>query len=103
MPPSPSRASRLGAVWFLFAAALMSVSCRSTVNQDACRAYVEHLNGLACRAADVDPAATCPENYDSDGATSCAEFFDCLTEQARCDGDVFINDVGACTSCVVRE
>jgi hypothetical protein len=79
-----------------------AAGCPSTVNQDACRQYVDHLNGLGC-TDDVDVEATCPQNLDSQGSTSCADFFACLTAQARCDGDIFINDVGACDSCAVED
>jgi hypothetical protein len=81
----------------------LAAACPSTVNQDACRAYVEHLNGLACRD-DVDADATCPAAYDADGAVNCADYFACLTSAARCDGDTFVNEAAtACASCEVPE
>lgn len=78
---------------------LFVAGCPSTVNQDACKTYVEHLNGLDCRGDDLDPADTCPTNYDDDGANNCQAYFECLTANASCDGDTFNNDVTACTAC----
>lgn len=73
--------------------------CPSTVNQDACAKYVEHLNGLDCRGDEVSVEDTCPANYDDEGAANCAAYFECLTSAASCDGDTFKNDVTSCTGC----
>ena len=100
-----SRAGFTGVLFSLCCALAPALvgGCSSTVNQDACRSYVAHLNDLDCREREVDAGETCPENLDSSGSTSCVDFYECLTEAATCDGDTFINDVGACTSCAIKE
>lgn len=82
----------------LVLATLALSACGSNENQMACQAYVEHVQGLPCFDGDIDLNSTCPDNYDGSGY-SCSEFFNCLTENATCDGDTFVNAGGQCRAC----
>jgi hypothetical protein len=94
--------ARLGGA-ALFAVVVLGSACGEP-NREACAAYTEHLNSLECRADDVSVDDACPEGaFDGGDAADCVEYFDCLTTAATCDGDTFVNDISACTSCSIPE
>lgn len=78
----------------------LALSACGPDNVAACKAYVEHFNGLECLAdgTDLDEATTCPESLNS--GANCTEYYNCLTEAAQCDADGnFTNDISGCTGC----
>ncbi len=98
MPRFPFRSCFVAA---LFVGAVSVTGCASDENKEACTAYVEHLQSLDCFEGDVSVASTCPENFDGSGF-SCSEFFTCLTNNASCDGDTFVNDAQQCQACTTN-
>lgn len=83
------------------AAALFAVFCLAACGPDnvaACRAYVEHHNGLECvdEAEQIDVAAYCPEELNEGG--DLRGYYACLADNARCDGDrLDLSGQGSCS------
>ena len=85
------------AVGALLCAAAMTAAGCGPNNAEPCKKYVEHLNSLPCRSADLSEKTQCPDTINA--GADCKDFYACLTEKATCDGDTFKNDAEQCLAC----
>lgn len=71
-------------------------SASAAANVAACKAHVEHFNSLSCIPEGSRHKDSYCETYDN-SFIDYKEFFDCMTENAKCNGAV--PDLGGLSSC----
>lgn len=81
---------------------LFGLSACGADNVTACRAFIEHFNGLPCVSeAERYDDTSCPETLNG-RSLDCTAYYACVTEQSTCDadGDLVFDDQ-ACAGCLL--
>ena len=72
------------------------LACGGTSNERQCERFVRDFNDLACNPQKLDADAVCNADLD-DGSCDMTAYFTCVGEQVRCEEDLLLADITACT------